>query len=85
LNVLLDISKLAAANNVFGKWVLKKLPIVGAIEISVKQSYNALDRLLSFNRIIDANTVNGKVMDAAKKIQRHIDNTRQALKLCPRS
>ena len=83
LNFLLDISKLAAANNMFGKWVLRKLPIIGAIEISVKQSYNALDWLLSFNRIVEANKVNGKVLDAAKKIQMNIDDTRQALKKCP--
>ena len=83
LNFLLDISKLAAANNMFGKWVLKKLPIIGAIDISIKESYNALDWLLSFNRIMDANKINGNVMAAARSIQTNINDTRQALKECP--
>jgi hypothetical protein len=85
LSFLLDISKLVAANGVFGKWVVKKLPIIGAVEISIKQSYNALDWMLSFNRIIEANKINGQVMHAAETIQRNIDQYRQALKGCPGS
>jgi hypothetical protein len=47
LNTLLDISKLAASNMVFGKWVAKKIPVVAVIEISIKQAYNGTDYFLS--------------------------------------
>lgn len=84
LNALLDISKIAASNAVFGKWVAKKIPIVAGIELAVNQTYNAMDWLLSFNRIMDANKINGKVLDAAKHIQKNIDDTAIELKDCSR-
>lgn len=43
LNTLLDISKLAASNRIFGKWVAKKIPVVAVIELSIKQVYNGTD------------------------------------------
>jgi hypothetical protein len=85
LNTLLDISKLAASNMVFGKWVAKKIPLIAAIELSVKQAYNGLDYVLSLNRILKAQKINGGVMDAAKYIQKNIDKTYIALKDCPQA
>lgn len=82
LNALLDISKIAASNAVFGKWVAKKIPIVAGIELAVNQTYNAMDWFLSFNRIMDANNINGKVLDTAKRIQKNIDDTVIELKGC---
>jgi hypothetical protein len=84
LNALLDISKIAASNAVFGKWVAKKIPIVAGIELAVNQTYNAMDWLLSFNRIMDANNINGKVLDTAKRIQKNINDTAIELKGCSR-
>ncbi len=83
LSALLDISKIAASNKVFGKWVEKKVPLIAGIEISIKQSYNALDWILSYKRIVDAQKINGGVLDTAKFIQKNIDNTYAALKDCP--
>lgn len=83
LNTLLDLSKLAAANKVLGKWVARKVPLIAGLELAVKQSYNGLDWLLSFNRIVEANQVNGKVLEAAQGIQRNIDATYASLKACP--
>ena len=85
LNTLLDISKLAASNMVFGKWVAKKIPVIAAVEISIKQAYNGLDYFLSLNRILKAQKINGGVMDAAKYIQKNIDKTYIALKDCPQA
>jgi hypothetical protein len=82
LKTLLDISKLASANMVFGKWVARKMPFIAVIEISIKQSYNALDYLLSLNRIIEAKKINGGVMDTARYIQKNIDDTYLALTNC---
>ncbi len=82
LSVLLDISKIAAANKVFGKWVLKKVPLIAAIELSINQAYNATDWYLSFNHIVKANKINGEVMYAAKSLQKHIDETRLELREC---
>ncbi|MDO8971145.1 MAG: hypothetical protein Q7U74_10685, partial [Saprospiraceae bacterium] len=64
LNALLDISKIAAANEVFGKWVAKKMPMIGVVEISINQSYNALDWVMSYYRIVEARGINGRVMNA---------------------
>jgi len=83
LDVLLDISKLAASNKVFGKWVARKIPAIALIEISIKQAYNATDWFLSYQRISEANQINGKVMDTAKYIQKNIDETYLAIKKCP--
>lgn len=82
LNALFDLSKILADSKVFGKWVARKVPLIAGIEISIKQSYNALDWALSLNRIMDANQINGQVLDAAKGIQRHIDETYYELKTC---
>ena len=82
LNTLLDISKIAASNMVFGKWVAKKLPVIAVIELSIKQSYNGLDYFLSLNRIIKAQKINGGVLDAARYIQKNIDDTYLALSKC---
>jgi hypothetical protein len=82
LNTLLDLSKLAASNMVFGKWVAKKIPLIACVELSLKQAYNGLDYLLSFNRIIKAQNINGTVLNAAKSIQKKIDDNYLALKNC---
>ncbi|MGE5457270.1 MAG: hypothetical protein ACM3RX_02835, partial [Methanococcaceae archaeon] len=82
LNTLLDISKLAASNMVFGKWVAKKIPVIAVIEISIKQAYNGTDYFLSLNRILEAQKINGGVMETARFIQRNIDNTYMALSGC---
>ena len=83
LSTLLDISKIAAANKVFGKWVANKVPLIAGIELGIKQSYNALDWYLSFTHIIEANRINGEVMYAARSLQKHIDDTYLALRECP--
>ncbi len=82
LNTLLDISTIAAANKVFGKWVAEKVPIIAGVQLSVNQSYNALDWLLSFKRMTEANKINGKVMDAAMSLQQHINDTAFAMREC---
>ena len=82
LNALLDISKIAAASKVFGKWVAKKMPVIAAAELTVNQAYNALDWSLSFKRIIEDNKINGQVLVAAQSLQGHIDDTFLALKDC---
>lgn len=83
LNALLDISKLAASNKVFGKWVMKKVPTIALIEIGIKQSYNALDWALSYKRIKEANKINGEALQKVKTIQDNINNTYTELNSCP--
>jgi tetratricopeptide (TPR) repeat protein len=82
LNALLDISKLAASNMVFGKWVARKIPLIACVELSIKELYNGTDYLLSLNRIIKANQINGKVTETARGIQKNIDDTYSALSQC---
>jgi hypothetical protein len=82
LNTLLDISKIASSNLVFGKWVAKKIPLIACIEISIKQVYNGTDYLLSLNRIINANKINGTVLETARRIQKNIDETSRSLNQC---
>ena len=82
LKALLDISMIGAANKVFGKWVAKKVPLIAGLELSMNQSYNALDWLLSFKRMSEANKINGKVLAAAKTLQHQIDATSMALQGC---
>ena len=82
LNFLLDISKMAAAEKVFGKWVAKQVPIIGLVDISIKQLYNAADWFLSFQRIAEANNINGKIMASARSLQGHIDDTYLELQQC---
>jgi hypothetical protein len=84
LNTLLDISKIAASNEVLGKWVAKQVPIIGGVELAINQTYNATDWYLSFKRITEANHINGQVLNAARLIQKNIDNTYLALKECPK-
>lgn len=83
LKALLDISKIAASNKVFGKWVAKKVPLIAGVELSINQSYNGLDWLLSFKRMTEANKINGKVLASARSLQQHIDDTAWALRDCP--
>lgn len=84
LNTLLDISKIAASNKVLGKWVAKKMPLIAMLEFSIKQSYNATDWYQSFQRVKAANKINGEVMNAARSLQRNIDDTYFSLQQCPR-
>jgi hypothetical protein len=84
LNTLLDLSKIAAANQVFGKWVAKKIPMIALVEISIKQAYNGLDYFLSLKRIMEGQKINSGVMETAKYIQKNIDDTYLALKDCPK-
>jgi len=83
LNALLDISRIAASGKVLGKWVAKKLPIIAMLEISTKQLYNAADWYLSFQRITEANTINGEVTNSARALQKNIDDTYSSLQQCP--
>lgn len=83
LSALLDIAKISAANKVFGKWVARKVPIIAAVEISTKQLYNATDWYLSFNRISEANNINGKVMESARYLHNKIDAAHLELSQCP--
>ncbi len=82
LNTLLDISKLAASNEVFGKWVAKKIPMIALIEISIKQIYNGTDYFLSLKRIMEARKINGGVTQTARYIQKNIDETLIAMGDC---
>lgn len=82
VQAMLDLTKIAAANRVFGKWVARQMPVVGAVEYGINQSYNALDWALSLNRIIQAREVNGRVQEAARSLQARIDQTAIALKSC---
>ncbi|MBL0224476.1 MAG: hypothetical protein IPQ16_02495 [Geobacteraceae bacterium] len=82
LNLLLDISKMAAAEKVFGKWVARQVPIIGMVEITIKQTYNATDWFLSFKRITEANNINGQIMTSARSLQHHIDETYTELQQC---
>ncbi|KJS28860.1 MAG: hypothetical protein VR64_22340 [Desulfatitalea sp. BRH_c12] len=82
LKALFDISQIAASANVFGKWVAKKLPIIGGVELSINQSYNALDWYLSYKRIKEANQINSRVMAAARSIQHNIDTISMDLERC---
>lgn len=82
LNALLDISKIAASNKVFGKWVAKRVPLIACVELSIKEAYNGLDFLLSFNRIMEAQKIKGEVMNAARIIQKNIDDNYMALRDC---
>jgi type II secretory pathway pseudopilin PulG len=82
LNTLLDISTIAASNEVFGKWIAKKVPIIAAVELAINEHYNGWDWYLSYKRIAEAHEINGKVMNAARSIQNNIDATYLALGQC---
>ena len=60
-NTLLDLTKNLAAEKVFGKWIAHQLPVLGAAELAIKQAYNGLDWYLSFQRISEAQKINGGV------------------------
>jgi hypothetical protein len=83
LNTLLDLSTILAANKVFGKWVAKKVPIIAAVQLSINEAYDALDWILSFKRMTEADKINGKVRDTARDIQQQIDETYLVLQTCP--
>lgn len=83
LQVLLDISKIAASNKVLGKWVARKVPLIAGVELAINQTYNAWDWYLSFKRLSEANSINARAMEAARAIQQNIDNTYQKLMDCP--
>jgi len=82
LNTLLDISKIIAAQKVFGKWAARQLPILGVTELAIKQIYNGMDWYYSYQRDAEAQKINGGVLDAAKYLQKNIDDTYIALKDC---
>jgi predicted membrane chloride channel (bestrophin family) len=52
------------------------------VEISIKQAYNATDWFLSFQRIAEANNINGQIMASARSLQRHIDDTYLEFQQC---
>lgn len=83
LKALLDISKIAASNKVFGKWVARKVPIIAGVELAINESYNALDWCLSYKRVTEANGINGRVLEAARHLQQDIDDTYLELQECP--
>lgn len=82
LQTLLDVSQLAGSAKVFGKWVAKKMPVVAWTAFTVNQTYNAVDWYVSFQHLAEAHQINGKVAEAAKSLQRKIDDTRIALRQC---
>ncbi len=82
LKALLDISRIAASAAVFGKWVAKKMPIIGGVELAINQSYNALDWYLSYQRIKEANAVNGRVLEAVRLNQENITRISAELGSC---
>ena len=82
LNALLDITKIAADHEVMGKWVAKKLPVIGYVELAIDLSYNGLDWYKSYERLCEAQKINGKVLETAKGIQKNIDNTFAELSRC---
>lgn len=82
LSAALDLSSIAASHAVFGKWVAKKMPVIAAAQFAVNQSYNALDWLLSFNRLAESHEINGQVLASARSLQDRIDDTRITLYAC---
>ncbi|WP_316415597.1 hypothetical protein [Mesoterricola silvestris] len=85
LRVLLDITKIAASNEVLGKWVARKIPLFAGVELAINQTYNALDWYTSFKRVMEANEINGRVQEAAEAIQKNIDHAYMQLRDCPGS
>jgi hypothetical protein len=83
LEALLDISTIAAANKVFGKWVARKVPIVAGVELAVNQTYNGLDWLLSYRRLAASRRIDGQVTVTARRIQEDVDFAAAALSACP--
>lgn len=82
VQTLADISQLAASAGVFGRWVARKMPHVALASFATNQIYNGADWLNAYYRLAEAHQINGKVADAAKSLQRKIDDTRIALKQC---
>jgi hypothetical protein len=85
LTTLLDLSKIAASDKVFGKWIAMKVPLIACVELSIKETYDGLDFLLSFNHIMEAQRIRGEVLNTARIIQKNIDDSYSALKDCPDS
>lgn len=85
LHALLDLAKLAASNEVVGKWVARKVPVIAGVELAINEVYNAADWFLSFQRIAEARAINGRVLATAGAIQQRIDDTLVALSDCPRA
>lgn len=83
LNALYDISKIAAASKVFGKWVARKMPIIAGVELANTVLYDGLNWGMSYYRLAQAHKISGGVMDAARYIQKNIDETYIALRGCP--
>ncbi|MDP3352881.1 MAG: hypothetical protein Q8S44_03990 [Flavobacteriaceae bacterium] len=83
LNTLLDISKIVADNEMMGKWVAKKLPMIALVDISIKTLYNGTDYFLSLNRIMESRKIYGGALETAKYIQKNIDDSYKSLSECP--
>lgn len=82
LKAAMDLTRIAAGYEVFGKWAARKMPVIAGCELAVNQLYNATDWALSFKRVIDSHQIYGNVLAAAKGIQQHITETRTALGDC---
>lgn len=82
LNALYDLSKIAAASKVFGKWVARKMPIIAGVELANTVLYDGLNWGMSYYRLAKAHHINGGVMDAARYLQNNIEDTYIALKGC---
>lgn len=82
LNALLDLSLIVADEKVFGEWVARKVPVIAACRFAVNETYHATDWILSLNRVMEANRINGQVMYAARSLQKHIDDTYLDLREC---
>lgn len=82
LKAALDLTKIAAGAEVFGKWAARKMPVVAGCELAIDQSYNAFDWALSFKQMISSRDIYGNALDAAKGIQKLITETRLAQSGC---
>lgn len=82
IQTMIDLTQMAASAKLFGKWVAKQMPVVAWTSYAINQTYNATDWVLSFQRLVEAHDINGKVYDATRSLQRRIDTTRIALKAC---
>lgn len=70
-----DIGTLVASSKIFSKWGAEKVPLIALAQLAVNETYNGMDFYLGFQRWRQANKINGKVLESAQSLQRHIDET----------
>ena len=82
MKTVCDISTLVAASKIFAKWGAEKVPLIAAAEFAVNETYNGMDFVLSFKRMMEADKINGKVLYAAQNLQQHINDISSELQAC---